>query len=250
MMKQISKLLALVVLVTLAVPSFASAQTLPQATNSPSVHESFCDALVTTIEKLDERLKEREIAISSKRDERDQAMNERFQARAESLLVSRTEWDNNRDEEYRLLESRASTSQALTIVKKFELSVNAAVEKRRAVVDTAIHDFQTAVSGEVSARKQAVDVARVALKSEITAAGEKAKEECEAGVKVRTVRSTFITAADSARTQYKKSISNIENRKDTLTPLYKQKETVITKAIEVYRSEIEAAAKELSSVFS
>jgi hypothetical protein len=66
MMKQISKLLALVVLVTLAVPSFASAQTLPQATNSPSVHESFCDALVTTIEKLDERLKEREIAITSK----------------------------------------------------------------------------------------------------------------------------------------------------------------------------------------
>lgn len=253
MMRPLSRYVAGAVILGLTLPSLSFAA--PErgalmgarASGTPQAGANFCSRLDEIGTKLDERTKEREAKLDERRGERDAKIKDREGKRDGTRTGNRDGWDANRDELYKKLEARASTSDALAAVKTFESEVDAAVAARRAAVDKAVAEYRTALDKAVADRKAAVDAAIATFKSDRDAAMAQAKSDCAGGKTPADVRTAYMNAMKSAQEKLKTTLQGLDTKKDVLKPMAEARKADVEKAIADFKAAVEAAKTKLKA---
>lgn len=230
----------------MAINLFSPALIFAQETPTP---KGFCTRVNEFTSRIDERITDREAKLQAKRQERANNLVEQKNKRDTLRSKNRVGRDENRQEHYTKLESRATTDAQKQAVVVFKTTVEAAVSARKAVVDNAIKAFRQSVDQSIASRKSAVDGAINTFKNAKIAAVEKAKADCAARVDPRTVRETFRTNMKAAQDKFKSDRQAIETLKDTFEPIRTARKQAVEKAIADFKMIMEKARTDLKATF-
>jgi hypothetical protein len=114
----------------------------------------FCERFGATADKMLEKMEQHRNRYTERREERTQNREERADAADSRLSQIRSNQDAKRNESYQRLEGVADTDAKKAALKKFQETVEEAVETRRDAVDAAMNSFREGVQGSVSGGKE------------------------------------------------------------------------------------------------
>lgn len=245
--KTFTKVLTLTLATSLLAPVVSFAQTTPGANVTPS--KLFCSKIDQVVAPIDQRFAEREAKLQAKRQETADNLTKKISDRDAHLAEVRATADANRKAEYAKLEARATTDAQKQAVAAFEATTDAAIAARKAAVDSAISMLRQNVAQAIATRKAAVDTATNTFKTAKTAAIQKAKTDCAAGVDAKTVRDTFKASMKTAQNKLKSDYQAIDKVKGSFETIRTEKKQALDKAFADFKTTMEKARTDLKLAF-
>lgn len=220
----------------------------PTETKSPTGNlgvMNFCQNLERYRTQLTSRLQEREQVRMQRKSERGSQLGENRSKRNEALLERRNTADQNREQLYTTLETKASTESQKAALEKFRNQIEEAVRVRRSAVDSAISDFRSSVDKLVSDRDVKVASAIEKYEEDIQKAFHTAQNSCDANSNTTSIRSTLMTQIKTSNESLKKSLGEIEKVSASVETLNKTRQSKVDNAVEEFKTTLEKAQQEL-----
>lgn len=227
---------------SLVSPVASFAQTTPAKT-------AFCSRIDQIIAPIEQRMADREAKLEAKRQEIDVNLAKRKADRMARLSDYRNTRDDNREAQYAKLEAKATTDAQKQAVASFKATVEAAVVTRKAAVDSAISALGQSVDQSIDARRAAVTTVTNEFKNAKSAAIEKAKADCAAGVAPQTIRETFRASMKVAQDKFKSDYQAIEKLKGSFESVRAIRKQAVEKAIADFKTTMEKARADLKAAF-
>lgn len=163
----------------------------------------------------------------------------------QELKQKRTEWDNERNQQYDKMLSLAQNEAQKTAIETFRSSVEDAILVRRNSVDGAIDTYFSQTGGELQAESNQLTAAKEDFITAIKSAINTAKSECLTGKSPSDIRSTFQTNIETARTQLQTSRQRVGEFKSSLETIHKQEVKSINEAVRSFQDSLSKARQTL-----
>ncbi|MEK9151151.1 MAG: hypothetical protein AAB547_00800 [Patescibacteria group bacterium] len=211
--------------------------------------EAFCNRFTENAEKIASNLAERRGKFEDRRENRANTLETRRDGREAKLDGNRTEADERRSAMYARLEARATTDAQKAAVAEFKKTVEEAVDTRRDAVDAAIAEFRKGVDAAIAGRKDDMESAVSQFQSEVVAALGKAKSDCADGANPETVKTNFRNSLAAARTALQNDRKDADKVGEQVKKLAETRRIAVRKALDDFRSAVEAARVELKKAF-
>ncbi len=204
-----------------------------------------CQNLERYRTQLTSRLQEREQVRMQRKSERGSQIGENRSERNEALLKRRNTADQNREQLYTILETKATTESQKIALEKFRNKIEEAIRVRRSAVDSAISDFRSSVDKLVSDRDVKVTTAIEKYEEDIQKAFDTAQNSCDANLDRASIRSTLMTQIKTSNELLKKSLREIEKVSSSIETLNKTRQSKVDNAVEEFKTTLEKAQQEL-----
>lgn len=169
---------------------------------------------------------------------------------AAKVAAARAEAAKQREANFAKLDTAATTDAQKAAVVKYKETVLAAVATRQAAYDANFDAYFKAVDALLASQKDNSGGDVNGFKAAVSAAVEKAKASCAAGVSSDTVKNQLKTDLKAARESFKSQRSTDKNSiKEQLKALKETRKTANAKARDAFKSTLEAARTELKAAF-
>ncbi|MBA3678971.1 hypothetical protein H0W80_02125 [Candidatus Saccharibacteria bacterium] len=244
------KLLLSSILVALVLNLVSASQAFAETKQQPNGDGVFCSQLSVTEARLDSALKNKLDKVSSERSIQINSMTKRFDEHSQKLIEDRELWDKNRHEHYVKLEEKAMTDVQKQVVRDFEATIDTAVAKRRATVDSAITAFRSTVSSQISGRTGGVDNLITSYKTALSDAEISAKQNCANPATVATAHQTFRGQLELARKNIQEDRLGVDKINSNVQQDATAKRTIIDAAISEFRITLSQASNSLKKTLS
>lgn len=217
--------------------------------NTNKGNSNFC-ANIDKMTQLEKRLVENQAKVEQKRQEKEQKIVERWTERNTKQEATRDKWDENRENFFDALEEKAGTDAQKQAVLAFKQAVTAAIQARRAAIDSAIEAFRKSVEEAVASKKNNTEALMNTFRNEIQAAIAKAETDCALAnpdpVAIRTAFQASVRVAKEKFLSGKKGVEGISNSMQALINARKQ---AIEKATADFKLAMEQARIALRAAF-
>ncbi len=211
------------------------------------MQQMFCSRFTETAGKIATGLANGREKFDQWRTGRVEHMDDGRETRDAKLGDSRSDADTKRSEMYQKLEEKADTDAKKEAVEEFQKTVEQAVETRREAVDAALAAFRSGVDSLLANRKDKAGETADTFEAAVKAAVEKAKAECADGTSPETVRTHFQTALQAAHKALEADRSSTDKISDEIRALADTKHAAIEKAMNDFKTTVEAAAAKLKA---
>ena len=209
----------------------------------------FCENFTSRMEEMKGRLVEQKGKFVDRKKKRIDYLDEKRDARDNTLTEKRGEQDARRNAWYEKLEAAADTDEKKAAVAEFKRTVEAAADTRREAVDSAISAFRKSVDAAVMTQKENRAGGIETFGAIIEVALNQAKEDCADGKSPDAVRSAFQTSLKSARN----TLQSERKEGDTLGLIIKDlaetRQTAMKSALDAFKSTLEQAKADLKEAF-
>ncbi|MCS7092670.1 MAG: hypothetical protein NZM26_04960 [Patescibacteria group bacterium] len=206
-----------------------------------------CSRIDKIYENVENRAREREQSLRQKLDKRKENLEERQNRRAQLLQERRRNWDENRNERYEILMSKAKTEEQKLAVANFKSAVEAAVQKRRDIIDRAVQDFRKGMDSAVKNREDAVKKAVETYQKNRKEAFEKARTACQAGKDPSEIRATLHSDLEAAVKKFRSDKSSVEKIGESVKSLSEARKLAVEQAVNDFRATLKAEVSKLRS---
>jgi len=214
--------------------------------NNGRKQNGICTVISNRLSKLRGEVGDQDFGLARMLGENTKTRDERFESFQNRY---RERWelrDENLEEHFFQLESRAGTDAEKAAVIDFVRSVKLAVSSYRSSVEQAIDKFREGVNLALEEKSAAVESAIEARRSSFGDFLDDAKAKCEAGDDVKTIRESIVSLIKGAQDSFRNSISSIrENFRTDFDNLKKEKQESLKLAKDEFRSVMETAQNSL-----
>jgi len=203
----------------------ASPETANTVISNPNVQQDFCSRLTTLDIYLDNLITQRISLVNTARNDRSNKLTSQFAALDVERSANRTKWDSDRDTQYEKMYEKATTNIQKQAIDQFKATIEDAVTKRRADVDSAASTYRNSIKTSMTLKQSGVDGAIDTYKSTVLTAETNAQASCSAGVGPGIVREVFLTELQTARTSLKtgeNGTNNLDNKITTHSVSYQK----------------------------
>lgn len=238
---------AIILAVIMMCPLVSFAQT-PKQPREPKLGtgENFCIIIEKrqgeTIKKWDEKV------LTFKNNQ---------QKRASDRIVKRGDRDAERTEKrttqlekkevrFETLEQQATTAEQKAAVAEFTATIQSAIEKRKAAIDTAITEFRSGIDAIHTDRVGTVDTAIKNFTDTANQALSKAKTDCASGTDPKQVRTTYQSSIASIRESLQ---TTKKDHKPEIQKLIDERKESVQQAVTEFTTTVESAREKLAKVF-
>lgn len=223
---------------------------LSAATSTPKFGgQNVCGRLDAFISQMESRVTVREQKILTRQNERRTNWSDRLSGWDEKREQKRSQAETKRSDFYRNLESKAQTEGQKQAVVLFKAALQAAINARKAAVDTAIETFRSAVSRLLQSRQSSIDAAVSAYKAAQKSAFDKAKSSCGSETDARMILETLKTELKTAQDKFQADRQAIEKSVEQLRLLNETKRSAVEKAHQDFKAVLEKAKADLKAAF-
>ncbi len=210
---------------------------------------NFCSRIDQIVTSIEQKIAERDVKLQAKWQEIDARLLKRVTDRTARLLENRSTRDDNREDQYAKLESKATTDVQKQAIARFKTTVESAVTARKTAVDSALSALQESVKQSIDTRRTAVTAVKNEFITAKSSAIEKAKADCAAGVDPKTIRENFRTGMKVAQEKLKTDHQAIAKIKTSVESVRETKKQSVEKAISDFKAIMEKARTDLKAAF-
>lgn len=241
------RVLTTLLVVSFVVPhvSFAAGRTSAPAERTKV---NFCTAVDAFATKMQKDMNENVSRYSSKEAEKQSALDAKLAKQDAERQNTRFTWDNSRDKVYAHLLSSASSEVQKTAIEKFRTSIDIAVEVRRKSVDIATVNFKTDVDKGIKSRKALIESAIADFNKASNSALLSAKTDCINGKVPAEARMRYIASLETARKALETSLTEVKTN-TKLKQLVTQRQSAIEEAAIAFKTAVTKAEEELKLAF-
>ena len=211
--------------------------------------KGFCSRFPEFVQRLDQRIADRQARIETRRTERLQNLENRRNARDTRRTEAQERRQENFAEHIAKLEARAATDAQKQAVVNFRAAVETAIAVRKTALNAAVKTFRDGVDQTIAQRKTAVDTAINAFKNARQAAVDKVETDCASGINSETVRETFRADMKTAREKFISDGQAIEKFYASIQPLIDVRRQAFDKSRQEFRAAMEKARADLKAAF-
>lgn len=162
----------------------------------------------------------------------------------EKLDKARGDYDKKRSQQFEIMLQAYKSPEQKEAIGQYRLTVQAAVELRRATTDSARAEFRSKLSEITSMHRQQIDDAEASLITKVQAAYENAKQACSAGSNNQDAKQSFIASMEQAKSEFAAAKSEFKNEAE-LQFLMEQRNQKIQAAFENFTKTLEGAKQQL-----
>lgn len=209
------------------------------------IGENICQKISDMANREQERLRQRTMNSG----DRFQNWQLKTTEKDSELANLRSNWDGNRDAQFKKLEEKATTDAQKKAVADFEATVKAAITARRTAVDAAISTFREGVKKLISDRAEGVSTSFTAFSDATKVAYETAKSDCASGKDPATIRTTLRNSIAAARTKFNSDRTSAPKVGGNIQALIDARRTAVNKAMTDFKAAMEKARTELKKSF-
>ncbi len=249
-MKVLFRLLALMAIVAIFVPSSASA--ILDNTQSGNVRQqveaSACQQIVGVAERVRSTAEQRQQSITAQREQSKNARVKAQQTASDKIKEHRQSWDTRFSQGIEKLKSVASTEDQQSAVKSYDEAIRQSVEARRVAQDNARLAHRTSADTLITKQREANDSALNNMNVRINQAIDRATADCRNGTPVGEVLSSLksgIKDAGSSYAQARKGFA-FDSQLSATNQARSQAEDIANKA---FNDKISQARQELVKAF-
>lgn len=207
--------------------------------------ENLCQKISDMANREQERLRQRTMNSG----DRFQNWQLKTTEKNSELANLRSNWDGNRDAQFKKLEEKATTDAQKQAVADFEAAVKAAITARRTAFDAAITTFREGVKKLISDRAEGVSASFTAFSDATKAAYETAKTDCASGKDPATIRTTLRNSIAAARTKFHSEKTSAPKVGGNIQILIDARRAAINKAMTDFKTAMEKARADLKKAF-
>jgi len=211
--------------------------------------QNVCDRIANFSDNLNQKASGQENQIKTHQRERMTNWESKTEMADQKLAQVRSQWEANRQEQFKKLEESATTDAQKKAVADFETTTEKAIATRESAVDVAIETFRTGVKNAIQTRQGQVDDIASSSASARKSALDKVKSDCDAGADAATVRATFQAAMKNARTQMQSDKQNVDKVGETVKVLVQTRQTAMKSALDTFKATMEKARTSLKKAF-
>ncbi|HLN19000.1 MAG TPA: hypothetical protein VK255_02405, partial [Patescibacteria group bacterium] len=206
--------------------------------------ENLCQRISDLANREQERLTQR----TKNSGDRFQNWQQKTTEKDSELANLRSSWDDNRNDQFKKLEEKATTDAQKKAVADFEAAVKAAIAARRTAVDAAITTFREGVKKLISDRSESVSSGFSAFTKAVQAAYGTAKSDCANSKDPATIRTTLRNSIQAARAKFhsEKTSAKVGGNIQTLIDA---RRTAVNKAMTDFKAAMEKARTDLKKAF-
>jgi len=208
-----------------------------------------CESISQMQSRVMERVGRGKGNLNGKHEEVKNRLQERKQERETKLEEKRNKWDENRENHFAKLEERAQTNEQKQAVIEFVETITKAVSVRRDAFDQAIADFQEALDAMHRSRIDILETAMENYEQGISQAFEKAEQDCENGVDIRTIRDNLRNDLKDVRSQYREDIQQFQGHGEDIQDLIEIKKEAMNEAKDEFKEILKEALEDLRVAF-
>lgn len=219
----------------------------PQALDK-SAGVQFCATLDKRQTEVTARIDDKQEKFEIRQNDRANKKSADRAARDAKLNARRDGWDAHKDERIGKLEAKAKTDAQKAAVAQFKETMTTAINTRRSAIDAAISAFRSGADTVTGTRTTTIDTAITALKAARQAALDKAKADCASGIDAKTAKATFEASMKTALDAFKAAKASVI-KKDDITALAQTRKAAIDKAMNDFKTTMDAAQATLKLAF-
>ena len=221
-----------------------------EATQTKKV-TNICQAITTQAEKVKNRFTNKTNQQNQKRNALKTKIEQARKTRLEKINQRRKNREIKLNEAWGKLEGKAQTDEQKVAVKKFEQSIQDAINIRNEAMDKLITDFRTAVKNKLLARKDEINNQIITYKDAVFSIIDQAVSDCNNGQgNAKEIRENYRQAIKSARLKFQTDRKTINTLKTDLASLKEEKKSEAQTIRETFKNSIETAKSELRASFS
>jgi len=208
-----------------------------------------CNLISQMQSRIMEKMNKGKGNLNGKHEEVKNRLQERKQEREMKLEQKREKWDENREDHFTKLQERAGTDEQKQAVTKFVETITTAVSTRRDAFDQAIGDFQEGLDGIQGSRADILETAMESYEQGIGQAFEKAEQDCEDEVDIKTVRNNLRDDLKDIRDQYREDVQQFQGHGEDIQALVEIKKESMNDAKDEFKEILEEALGVLKTAF-
>ncbi len=234
----------MLICLTSMTPAFAFAdETKPAQTETP-----FCETLPETAATLEKRIADKE----NKTDDESIAKEaeNRSQARDQKIDQVRAALDDKREKNIAALLASATTDGQRAAVIAFKNALIDAVTARRTAIDAAFDAYDAAVVKLFSQNTTAADRALAGWKTSVTAALDKAKDDCANDKDVRLASKAYQERMNAAKKALYQNRSAILRLRDSVKAFADDRKEAVDAAEAEYKASVASALTTLKTTLA
>lgn len=227
---------------------FARSDAVANTAKSTQLSEAnFCAQLSTISTRLNSQVDKKIDNIGTIQDSKTARLTQVFDERNSKLAQSRAKWDENRNQHYQKLYDNAKNDDQKKAIDQFRATVEAAVVKRRTVIDQSISTYRDNIAGSLSSRQGSLEGVINGYKSDLSAAQARAQSSCSSGTSSSVVRQTFRSDLQTARTNLQNGKQGIEKIGTEISEATKVRQAAIDQAVNTFKTTLQNAKEDLKA---
>lgn len=207
---------------------------------------NFCTQLDATKSRLNSLVSQYESKLNALRADKSTKIATQFALRDSERAANRLRWDNERNTQYERLYSKATSDIQKQAIDQFKSTIEVAVNKRRAAVDSAVSTYRSTVQADMSTNQGSINSLAGIYKSAVVTAENKAQASCNIGTDPSVVRESFKSDLQVARTNLKTGKNGSEKINVEISALIKTRKEAIESAISDFKITLDQARETLN----
>ncbi len=215
-----------------------------------STVNKFCQAITTQTERIKNRFTERINQRNQKRTATETKIEQKRATRLAKINQNREQRKVKLAEVWKKLETKAQTDEQKTAVKKFEQSIQTAIDTKNTAMAKIVTDYRVAVKNEFQKRRSEIDAQITSYKNSSFSIVDQITTDCSNGKNAKEIRENYRNTIKEARTKFQTSGKTFNTLKDDLATLRENKKSEAQVVRETFKKSLEDAKAELRTSLS
>jgi len=230
--------LASTMITSIILPSFTFA-----ATKEPKDATNFCAELATKKTEVLTKISEHATKQGTKHSDREFKIENKFSVRDANKITKQESKDSNFTAKISELKTKYPEAEKQTAIANFENTVNQARDLKQNKLETVVTSFRTQLEALITSKTGNSETVVNDFKTKATAAFDHAQTSCDNGLDANTIKSTFKSEMDLAKTGLKDSKDGLNSIKFQVEQSANDKKTAATTIQQEFKASVESASQ-------